>query len=318
VLKIAVPHTVIWEDSDWARLGSIGEVSHTAGYPASEADLIARIGQADIIIGADVEFSARVIEADPRLKMISIWSTGYDNVDLEAARQQNVLVSNVPGYSAYSVAEQAWAMVLHLAKRLAETDAHVRSQQFDWSAIRGVELYGKTVGIVGTGAIGSHSARIARGFGCRVLAHTKNPNSARAEKLGVTYVSLAELLAESDVILLHAPLTEETRGMIGATAFEGMANQPILVNTARAGLVEMEPAINALEQGRIRGLGLDVMWNEPPNWDDPAMQRLLAAQELILAPHNAAYTQEAFRRLARICLDNVQAFLDGKPTNVIV
>ncbi len=318
MLKISVPHTVIWEDSDWARLRTIGEVSHTAGYPASEAELIARIGEADIIIGADVEFSDRVIKANTRLKMISIWSTGYDNVDLEAARQRNVLVSNVPSYSAYSVAEQAWAMVLHLAKRLAETDAHVRSQQFDWSAIRGVELYGKTVGIIGTGAIGSHSARIARGFGCSVLAHTKHPSPARAEKLGVTYVSLAELLAESDVILLHAPLTEETRGMIDATAFEDMAKQPILVNTARGALVEMEAAISALQQGQIRGLGLDVMWNEPPNWDDPAMHKLLTSQKLVLAPHNGAHTQEAFRRLTRTCLDNVQAFLDGKPTNVIV
>lgn len=317
MLKISVPHTVVWDDSDWARLRKMGDVSYFSEYPATEAELIARIGEADIIVGADVEFSSEVIKSNPNLRMISIWSTGYDNVDLDAARQRDIVVSNVPGYSAYSVAEQAWAMVLHLAKKLAKTDAHVRAKQFDWSAIRGLELYDKTVGIIGTGAIGTHSAAIARGFGCQVLAHTKHPSPARAEKLGVTYVSLAELLAKSDIILLHAPLTDETKNMINAEAFSQMANKPILVNTARGGLIEMDAVVNALEAGQIRGLGLDVMWEEPPDWASPAIQKLLAADQVIFAPHCGAHTRESFQRLTSICLNNVEAFLKGEPTHVV-
>ena len=317
MLKISVPHTVVWDDSDWARLRKMGDVSYFSEYPATEADLIARIGEADIIVGADVEFSANVIKSNPNLRMISIWSTGYDNVDLEAARERNIVVSNVPGYSAYSVAEQTWAMVLHLAKQLAKTDAHVRAKQFDWSAVRGLELYRKTVGIIGTGAIGTHSAAIANGFGCQVLALTKHPSPERAEKLGVTYVSLAELLAKGDIILIHAPLTDETRNMVNAEAFGQMAKKPILVNTARGGIIKMDAAVNALEAGQIRGLGLDVMWDEPPDWDSPAVQKLLTADNVVLAPHCGAHTRESFQRLTSICLDNIEAFLNGEPTHVV-
>jgi phosphoglycerate dehydrogenase-like enzyme len=317
MVKISVPHTVVWDDTDWARLREMGDVSYHIDYPATESELIARIGEADIIVGADVEFSSEVIMSNPILRMISIWGTGYDNVDLEAARLRNVVVSNVPGYSAYSVAEQTWAMVLHLAKKLAQADAHVRARHFDWSAVRGLELYGKTVGIIGTGAIGAHSAAIARGFGCQVLAHTKHPSPARAEKLGVTYVPLPELLARSDIILLHAPLTDETRDMINAEAFGQMANKPILVNTARGGIIEIDAVLNALEEGQIRGLGLDVMWEEPPDWDSPAIQKLLAADQVVFAPHCGAHTRESFQRLTSICLDNVEAFLKGEPTHVI-
>jgi phosphoglycerate dehydrogenase-like enzyme len=209
-------------------------------------------------------------------------------------------------------------MALHLAKKLAEADAHVRGRQFDWSAIQGIELYGKTVGIVGTGAIGAQSAAIAHGFGCWVVAYTKHPSAARAEKLGVTYVSLAELLARSDIILLHAPLTGETMRMINAEALAQMEKRPILVNTARGALVDMEAALHALEMGQIRGLGLDVMEKEPPDWDDPRVQRLLAAERVVFSPHCASHTREAFERLTRICLDNVEAFLRGQPTNVVV
>jgi D-3-phosphoglycerate dehydrogenase len=308
---------VVWEEADWVRLRNIGEVSYYAGYPTNRAELIARIGEADIIIGADVEFSAEVIMSNPNLKMISIWSTGYDNVDLETARQRKVVVSNVPGYSAYSVAEHTWAMVLHLAKKLPQADAHVRAKQFDWSAIRGLELNGKTVGIIGTGNIGAHSATIARGFGCKVLAYTRHPSPARAEELGVAYVSLPELLASSDVILLHAPLTPETRQMIDAGAFNQMKKRPILVNTARGNLIEMDALIKAVEEGKLSGLGLEVLWEEPPDWESPAMRKLLGAENVVFSPHCGSHTREAFQRLTSNCLDNVEAFLRGSPTNVI-
>ena len=315
--SISVVHTVAWPDSDWARLRNMGDVSYHTGCPANKDELMARVGDAEVVVGADVEFSAEVMNGNPNLNMIALWSTGYDNVDLKAARERRVIVSNVPGYAAHSVAEHTWAMVLHLAKKLAEADAHVRAKQFDWSAIRGLELYGKTVGIIGTGAIGAQSAAIARGFACRVLAHTLHPSAARAEKLGVTYVSLPELLVKSDIILLHASLTDATKHMINAKAFNQMEKRPVLVNTARGDIIEPSALIKALEDGRIRGLGLDVMCEEPPDWESPAIRELMAADHVILSPHCGSHTQDAFRRLTSICLDNVESFLEGEPTNVV-
>jgi phosphoglycerate dehydrogenase-like enzyme len=315
--KISVVHTVAWEDAAWSRLQSIGPFSYYPDYPKDEDELIERMGGAEIVIGADVLIPRRVIFNSPNLKMISVWSTGVDNVDLAAARELGVVVSNVPGYSAYSVAEYAWAMALFLTKRLAEADAHVRSGKYDWSAIRSAEIYGKTAGIIGAGAIGSHCARIANGMGCKVIAATQRPDSARAEALGVEFVPLDELLRQSDLIFINAALTPETRHLIDARAFQCMHRQPILINTARGGIVEVEAMLDALEQGRVSGLGLDVLWKEPPDWASPAFKRLLAAERVILSPHCSSHTREAFSRLTDVCLDNIEAFLNGIPANVV-
>ena len=315
--EISIVHKVAWEDSAWTRLEKIGPFRYYPDYPLDEDELLRRIGEAEIIIGADVVFSRRVIFGSPNLRMISVWSTGYDNVDLAAAKERGILVSNVPGYSAFSVAEHAWAMALSLAKRLIEADAHVRSGNFDWSAIRGVELYGKTAGIIGLGAIGSHCARIGRGFGCRVIAATKHPSDERAEALGVEFVSLDELLQHSDLIFVNTPLTSETENLIDARAIKTMTRRPILINTAHGGIIEAGAMLEALEQGRLSGLGLDVLWKEPPDWDSPVLKRLLAAERVILSPHCASHTREAFERLTDVCLDNIQAYLSGRPENVV-
>lgn len=314
---ICVVHKVAWEDAAWTRLQKIGPFSYYPDYPEDEDELLERIGDAEIIIGADVVFSPRVIFSSPNLKMISVWSTGYDNVNLAAARERGIVISNVPSYSAYSVAEHAWAMALCLTKRIAEADAHVRSGNFDWSAIRGVEIYGKTAGVIGTGAIGSHCARIGGGFGCKVLATTKHPGRERAEALGVEYVSLNVLLRQSDLIFINTPFTPETRNLIDARAFQQMERRPILINTARGGIVEVEAMLDALEEGCISGLGLDVLWKEPPDWESPAFQRLLAAERVVLSPHCASHTREAFQRLTDVCLGNIEAFLNGYPANVV-
>jgi phosphoglycerate dehydrogenase-like enzyme len=317
MIGIRVVHKVAWDDLAWERLKSIGPYAYFPDYPESDEDLLRRIGDGDIVIGADVVFSSRILHESRNLKMISVWSTGVDNVDLAAARECGILVSNVPGYSAYSVAEHAWAMALSLVKRLPEADAHVRSGSFDWSAIRGIEVYGKTAGIVGSGAIGSHCARIAQGLGCRVIATTKHPGRERAGALGVEFVSLDELLQHSDLIFISTSLNAETRNLIDAGAFGKMARRPVLINTARGGIVEADAMLDALESGRISGLGLDVLWKEPPDWNSPAFQRLLAAEGVILSPHCASHTGEAFARLTDVCLDNIEAYLNGSPTNVV-
>lgn len=316
--KIAVVHKVTWTSDEWNRLEALGNVRYSPGLPSTEEELLARIGDSQIVISATiVPFTGRVIESSPALKLLSIFSTGYNNVDLSAARRCDVIVTNVPGYSAHSVAEHAWAMVLHLAKRLGEADAHVRRHKFDWSAIEGLQIHGLTAGIIGTGHIGSRSAAIAAALGCRVLAFTQHPSLDRARALGVTFVELPELLAQSDIILVHAALDAGTRSLLDRASFQGMARQPILVNVARGEIVEMDALLEALESGQIRGIGLDVLWDEPPDWSSEGIKRLLAAENVLLSPHCGMHTDAAFRALTKQCIDNIEAFLSGHPTNVV-
>lgn len=297
---------------------ALGEVRYCPSLPSSEEELLARIDDAQIVISATiVPFTSPVIERSPALRLLSIFSTGYNNVDLSAARRCGVTVTNVPGYSAHSVAEHAWAMVLHLAKRLGQADAHVRHHEFDWSAIKGLQIHGLTAGIIGTGNIGARSAAIATGLGCRVLAFTRHPSPERAQALGVTFVELPELLAQSDIILVHAALDASSRGLLNRAAFQAMAQRPILVNVARGDIVEWEALLEALESGHLRGVGLDVLWDEPPDWSSPWIKRLLAAENLLLSPHCGMHTDAAFRALTKQCIDNIEAFLKGNPTNVV-
>ncbi len=317
VRVISVIDTVLWEEEDWERLAQWGRLLRYEGPPGSSEEVIRRIDGAQIVVIAEAQVSAVAIESCPKLEMISLWSTGYNHIDVEAARRRGVVVCNVPDYAAHSVAEHAMAMALALAKRLPQADAHVRSGLFNWQAIRGVELYGKTVGVVGTGAIGSKFAALAQGFGCRVLATTLHPSPERAQRLGVEYVDLGTLLKESDMISLHVPLTPATKGMLGQAEFELMQKQPILINTARAGAIDPEVLLWALEEGKIQGAGLDVLWEEPPDFDEPLYQRLLEADNVILSPHCGSNTAEAFRLLTDTCLDNIAHYLAGRPTNVV-
>jgi len=316
--RIAVVHKVTWTREEWLRLEALGDVRYSASLPSGEEELLARIDDAQIVVAATiVPFTGRVIEGSPALRLLAILSTGYNNVDLSAARRCGVTVTNVPGYSAHSVAEHAWAMALHLAKRLGQADAHVRRHEFDWSAIEGLQIHGLTAGIIGTGNIGARSAAIAAGLGCRVLAFTQHPSPERALALGVTFVELPELLAQSDIVLVHAALDAGTRGLLSRAAFQAMARRPILVNVARGEIVEMDALLEALESGQVRGVGLDVLWDEPPDWSSAGMRRLLAAENLVLSPHCGMHTDAAFRCLTRLCLDNIEAFLSGHPANVV-
>lgn len=314
---VAVVHTVTWTPEEWRRLEALGAVRYCPGYPANEAELVGRIGDAEIVVGADVTFTSQVLAACPRLRMLSLWSTGYNNVDLDAAQACGITVTNVPGYSAHSVAEHAWAMALHLLKRLGEADAHVRRGGFDWSEIQGREVYGLNAGILGLGKVGAASASIARGFGCRVLGYARQPDPDRAARLGVTFAALPVLLAESDLILVHLSLNESTRGLLDAHAFSAMQRRPVLVNVARGAILDCHALLDALECGQIAGCGLDVLWDEPPDFASALIQRLMAHPRVVLSPHCASHTSAAFRQLTGTCIGNVQAFLMGAPRNIV-
>jgi D-3-phosphoglycerate dehydrogenase len=311
--RIAMVGGVTLGDADVQRLQVLGDVTLFEGEAANPAEVVSRIGESEIAVTGGPAIDGWVMERTPNLSLISVWSTGYNHVDVEEAARRSILVCNVRGFAAVSVGEHAMALALALAKRLPQADRHVRAGGYDWFAFWNTQLAGKTFGVVGAGAIGGHVAKLAGCFGCRVIAHTRHPSPERAARLGLEFVSLERLLEESDFICLCAQLSPETRGLIGPQEFARMARRPILVNVARGGLVDQEALLEALQTGQIAGAGLDVLAEEPPTAGEP----ILHEENVILTPHNAGVTRECMANLNRLGIECIEAYLRGEPINVV-
>lgn len=281
------------------------EVVYHGTLPESEERLIERISTAEVVLNirSSQQFTERVFAACPKLRMLSVWGTGTDHVDLEAARRQGVAVTNTPGVSAVSIAEHALALLLAVARRIPQIDGAARAG--GWPRGRFVELRGKTCGVIGLGAIGREFARLAAGFGMRVAGWTMHPRALP----GVEMVELDELYRVSDVVSVHLRLSEETRGLIGTREFGLMKATAILINTARGAIVDEAAMLDALAKGRIFGAGLDVFAVEPL----PAGHALTALENVVITPHCAGVTPEALEAGLRMSVENIWAFLDGRP-----
>ena len=271
----------------------------------TEAELIARISEADVLISGTEPVTARVLAAAPRLKVISKHGVGYENIDLEAARARNIPVAIAGGAIADSVADMALALLLALARQIPQGDASVRAGA--WKRFVGPELAGKTLGIVGLGQIGKGVCRRAKGFGLRVVAYDTYQDNAFAASWGVSYLPLAELLAQADFISLHAPVTAETRHLMGPAQLARMKPSAYLINTARGELVDESALYEALKQGRLAGAASDVFIQEPPG-EHP----LLTLPNFIATPHSAGQTPEGLRRMGEITAENALRVLRGE------
>ena len=274
--------------------------------PPTEEELLARIGDADALISGTEPVTARVIAAAPRLKVISKHGVGFDNVDLAAAGARGIVVAVCGGPATDSVADMAMALLLAVARRVPQADASVK--QGRWKRFVGPELRGKTLGIVGLGQIGKAVADRAKGFGMRLVAHDAREDRAFAASSGVSCVTLDELLATSDFVSLHAPVTHETRRMIGSERLRRMKRTAFLVNTARGELVDEDALYHALKDGVIAGAATDVFVHEPPGADHP----LLTLDNFVATPHSAAQTPEGLRRMGEVCAENVLRVLRGE------
>jgi phosphoglycerate dehydrogenase-like enzyme len=291
------------------RAKKLGEVRvFTERGADDEAELIRRIGDSRVALNirAHARFSEAVFRACPQLRMISIWGTGTDNVDLEAAARYGVTVCNIPGVNAIAVAEHAVMLMLAVARKVTAIDRKMRAGE--WPQEMLTQLHGKTLGIFGTGAIGRRVAELGRALGMNVLSW-----SARGQAPGLAALARDEILKRSDVISLHLRLTPETRGFLGRRQFALMKPEAILVNTARGALVEREALLEALERGTIAGAGLDVFHDEPLKPDDP----LLRCANTVLSPHNAGQTPEVRRDGLLLAVENIERFLAGAPANVV-
>jgi D-3-phosphoglycerate dehydrogenase len=285
------------------------EVSYYDSLPGSEEKLIERIAGFPVAINirSSVRFTENVFARSPELRMVSIWGTGTDNIDLAAAERHGVAVTNTPGVSAISIAEHALALLLAVARKVPQTDAQVRGGH--WPRGGYLQMHGKTLGIIGLGAIGQQLARIAAGIGMRVIAWTMHPNPA----LGFTLVPLDELLRTSDVVSLHLRLSDQTRGFLGRRELALLKPGAIFINTARGPIVDEQALVDALRERQIASAGLDVFDIEPLPGGHPLAQ----LDNVVLSPHAAGITPEALEAGLKLCVENVWRYLEGSPQNVV-
>lgn len=251
---------------------------------------------------------AALFDAAPRLKIVSNLAVGYDNVDIPAANQHGVLVTNTPGVLTEAVADLTFALILTFARRMVEGDRIVRAGAWNPTFLLGCEMNGTTLGIVGLGSIGLAVARRARGFGTRVLHASQSPKTEAETELAVARRELPDLISESDFVSLHVPLLPETRGLIGSRELGLMKPDAVLVNTARGPIVDQAALIEALRGERIGGAALDVFESEPLSKDNP----LLSFDNVLVAPHLGSGTLETRSRMADLCAENLIEFFAGR------
>ena len=296
------------------QLRALGDVTvYTERGADRESELIRRIGEADVIVNirAHARISATVLAACDRLRLISVWGTGTDHIDLAACRARGVTVTNTPGVNAHAVAEHTMALMLAVTRRIPAMNTGVRAGQ--WPRGMLVQLEGKTLGIVGLGAVGRRVATLAAPFGMGLLASTHGDDAGRAAAVGARHVPIETLLRESDVVSLHLRLSRETTRYLGRERLGLMKPTAFLINTARGDLVDPDALVDALRNGRLAGAALDAFHEEPVRADDP----LLALPNVVLTPHNAGMTPEVIDVGLRRAVENVAAYLRGAPTNVV-
>lgn len=317
-----MPHIAILDgytlnpgDLDWSSLEALGDVSYYDRTSLSE--IIDRAKNSEILIINKLQLSQQTLRQLPKIKYIGVCATGFNNVDVVAAKELGVLVTNVRGYSFAAVAQLVFSLILTITNRAEKHAQGVKDGKWtaslDWcydhEAI--FELAGKTLGILGLGDIGQRVAQIGLAFGMRVIAHRKNISKSSID--GVELVSLSELFEKSDILSLHCPLTPETQGVINKTNIETMKPSAIIINSGRGGLIIEQDLADALNAGRLAAAGLDVLSTEPPQSDNP----LLTALNCYITPHQAWGAKESRQRLLTGATENLKAFLEGKPQNVV-
>ena len=332
-MKLIAFETEAWEAEACHTLPP--EIEFTCTEGALDETNVAAYHDAEIItVFVHSRLTIPVLAQMPHLRLIATRSTGYDHIDLNFCAKAGIAVANVPGYGDVTVAEHVFALLLGLARHLPAYSERARHGESDPADLRGFDLFGKTIGVIGTGRIGQCVIRIARGFGMSVVAHDISPRNEIAQALDFRYVDLPALLGEADIVSLHLPATSGTEGMIGDAEFELMKEGAVLINTARGNIIETEALVRAITSGRIRAAGLDVLPQEPLIRDEAevfrgreigadALKELLAhhvlasASNVLITPHVAYNTEDALRRLIDMTIENIRAFAAGNPINLV-
>jgi len=300
----------VFENRDNILLDGCEFVVHPPLRAAAEVIAAARDARVLLMRDQFARITAEVLDACPNLGLIVTRSSGHDHIDLAAARARGVVVCNVPDYGAHMIAEHAFGLMLAVARNVCRgNERYKHEQRFDDTGLGGVELYGKTLGVIGTGRIGRHSVRIGKGFGMAVLAFDVVPNETLAAELDFVHRSLPEVLGAADFITVHVPLLPATRHLIDAEALSRVKPGAILVNTSRGPIVDTGALKEALVTRRLRGAGLDVLEDERTVYHD------FGDLNVVVTPHLGWYTEEARDRILQVALGDVRAWLEGRPVN---
>jgi D-lactate dehydrogenase len=295
-------------------------------------------GLADVSILSIFIYSpltAEVLSHMPKLKLIVTRSMGFDHIDLEYCKKNGITVCNIANYGGNTVAEHAFALLLALSRKLVPSIDRTRRGNFELQGLRGFDLFGKTIGVIGMGHIGSNVIRIAQGFGMKVVVFSRHPSEEEAKRLKITYMGLRELFQASDIVSLHVPYTKETHHMINKKTLKWFKKGALLINTARGGLIETEALVLGLEQGILGGIGLDVLEEECGVKEERQLLTgnflqqcdlktqlynhvLLNKENVIITPHNAFNSQEALHTIITTTADNIAKYLQGAPQNIVV
>lgn len=279
------------------------------------------------------QLTKEVLEKFTKLKMIVTRSTGYDHIDINYCKEKGIVVTNVPAYGVHTIAEHTFSLLLALTRKIVPSVERTRKGDFSLDGLQGIELYQKTLGVIGAGHIGSVVIDIAKGFGMNILVYSRHPEEKQSDEL-IKYVGMDELLANSDVVTLHVPLTPETRHLINMDNITKFKKGAILINAARGAIVETQAIVDAIEKGIFRGVGLDVLEEECDLREERELLSseflakcdlktqllnhiLLNSENVIVTPHNAFNSHEAVMTILHTTVDNINAYIAGNPQNVV-
>ena len=294
-----------------------------------------KIKDADIIcvfVGSTV--NKTILSNLPKTKFVTTMSTGFDHIDLAACSKKKIPVSNVPTYGENTVAEHAFALLLNISRRIYDAVERTRKGEFSYEGLRGFDLKGKTIGVIGTGRIGMHAIRMAKGFGMNVIAYDLFPNKQAAKETGFTYRNFNDVLKQSDILTLHTPYTKQTHHMINTKNVNKLKKGVVIINTARGKLIKTEALIEGINKGIISAAGLDVLEEENALKEEKQLlskefqkqynlktvlhQHVLAEYpNVFITPHNAFHSKEALQRILDTTVENINGFLKGKPVNLV-
>lgn len=280
------------------------------------------------------KLNACVLENLPKLKLIATRSTGFDHIDLDYCNKAGITVANVPTYGEHTVAEHVFALLLALSRHIPDAAQRTREGSFIFRGLQGFDLHGKAFGVIGTGNIGCRAAEIAKGFGMKVLAYDLKPNAEVGQEVGFTYVDFNTLLKQCDIISLHVPGGAHTRHLLSDNEFATMKRGVVIINTARGTVIDVKALLRALNEGKVKAAGLDVLPEEPAIREEAELLRRLYAEKhdlqtlmidhalmhhphVMVTPHSAFYTKEALDKILHTTVENIEAFRQGRPQNVV-
>jgi D-lactate dehydrogenase len=323
------------QDRDKIRQKLAGEQIVLIEGPLTNAAQAKEIADAEIVsVFVHSHIGPDVLDELPNLKLIATRSTGFDHIDISAAQSRGILVCNVPTYGENTVAEHTFALILALSRNVLKAYTQAATREFAIDELQGFDLKGKTIGVIGTGHIGLHVIRIAKAFDMEVLAYDPYRNDEAADLLGFKYKGLVEVLRNSDIVTLHSPLTKDNHHMIGEQTLKEFKTGAILINTARGGLVDTEALLQALDDGQLAAVGLDVFEGEEVISEEKQLLRnkdasreslklalinreLLRRRDMVVTPHIAYDSQEAVERILDTTAENIRAFIAGAPRNQV-